>query len=188
MSTTFITSARARSSAVTLMSTSSRSTVATSLKSVTFTTWTILLSCFVICSRTRSSPVVTSVIRDIVGSNGLDATHRLSMLKPRPLNRPATRASTPNSFSTRTEGVCCCFVNPGPKTLARSRVDGLGRLTPVSRQNRHHAILADELDLLNALLFQFFFRGQVVFVIEPVQLLLEILVLRVEASELGHLV
>src|SRR5881628_2744438 len=43
-------------------------------------------------------------MRETVGSI-VSATERLSMLKPRPLKSPATRARTPNSFSTRTEMV-----------------------------------------------------------------------------------
>ena len=64
-----------------------------------------LLSCFTICSMIRSSPEVTIVIMEVEGSNE-GATDRLSMLNPRPLNRPATRDSTPNLFSTVTEMMC----------------------------------------------------------------------------------
>ena len=52
-----------------------------------------------------SSPFRTTVIRDNDGS-WVGATLRVSMLKPRPENIPAMRASTPNLFSTRTEIVC----------------------------------------------------------------------------------
>src|SRR5262245_13449523 len=61
-----------------------------------------LLSCLVICSTIWSSPLVTSVMREREGSSVL-ATVRLSILNPRPLKSPATRARTPNSFSTRIE-------------------------------------------------------------------------------------
>src|SRR6266481_793728 len=105
MSTMFMSSPRVRPSAVTLMSTSSRSTCSVSLKSDTRMIETSLFSCFVICSTTASSPVVTSVMRDTVESS-VSATERLSMLKPRPLKRPATRERTPNSFSTSTDIVC----------------------------------------------------------------------------------
>ena len=49
------------------------------------------------------------VVRHLeVGAVGsaVSATQRLSMLNPRPLKRPETFASTPNSFSTRTEMMC----------------------------------------------------------------------------------
>ena len=55
-----------------------------------------------------SLPVVTIVIAETVGSR-VSATHRLSMLKPLPLKSPATRARTPNSFSTRTDMVCLTY-------------------------------------------------------------------------------
>jgi hypothetical protein len=61
------------------MSTSSRSTCAVLVKSITLMTAISLFSCFSICSSTWSSPRVTSVIRDTVGSI-VSATDRLSML------------------------------------------------------------------------------------------------------------
>src|SRR5213082_1975976 len=45
------------------------------------------------------------VMRDMLGSS-VGPTLRVSMLKPRPLNMPAMRVSTPNLFSTSTEIVC----------------------------------------------------------------------------------
>jgi len=83
----------------------SRSTWGVPVKSFTWMTPISLLSCFSICPTIRSSPRVTSVMRDIVGSS-VSATVRLSILKARALKRPATRERTPNSFSTRTEIVC----------------------------------------------------------------------------------
>ena len=44
------------------------------------------------------------VMCDVFGSS-VGPALRVSMLKPRPLNMPAMRASTPNLFSTRTERV-----------------------------------------------------------------------------------
>src|SRR5262245_15784759 len=79
MSTMLTISPRDRSSTPTLMSTSSRSTCAVSVKSITLMTAISLFSCFSICSSTRSSPRVTSVMRDTVGSI-VSATDRLSML------------------------------------------------------------------------------------------------------------
>src|SRR3569832_1622041 len=61
-----------------------------------------LLSCLVTCSRTVSSPVTTIVIREVDGSS-VGPTFNVSILKPRPLNIPAMRVSTPNLFSTRTD-------------------------------------------------------------------------------------
>src|SRR6266571_3840249 len=52
-----------------------------------------------------SSPRVTIVMRLVLGSC-VGPTLRVSMLYPRPLNKPATRVSTPNLFSTSTEMVC----------------------------------------------------------------------------------
>jgi hypothetical protein len=62
------------------------------------------------------------------------------MLKPRPLKRPATRAKTPNSFSTRMEMVW---------RTARSVL-----LLAVPGQDLHHAVFARQLELLQALLVQ----------------------------------
>src|SRR3990170_5123996 len=73
--------------------------------SFTFMTLTSLLSCFVICSTMRSSPVVTIVMRDTNGSV-VSATQRLSMLNPLPEKSPAILARTPNSFDTKTDIVC----------------------------------------------------------------------------------
>src|SRR3989304_383803 len=76
-----------------------------STEAFTFMTVTSLLSCFVICSTMRSSPVVTIVMRDTNGSV-VSATHRLSMLNPLPEKSPAILARTPNSFDTKTDIVC----------------------------------------------------------------------------------
>ena len=73
-----------------------------------------LLSCLVICSTIWSSPRVTIVMREALGSC-VSATVRLSMLKPRPEKRPATRARTPNLFSTRTEIVCFVVIVATPQ-------------------------------------------------------------------------
>ena len=67
--------------------------------SVTFTTSTNLLSCFVTCSRTRSSPGRVMVMRESMGS-AQGPTLRVSMLYPRPENSPTMRESTPGWFST----------------------------------------------------------------------------------------
>ena len=45
------------------------------------------------------------VIREVVAS-WVGATFNVSMLNPRPLNRPLIRVKTPNLFSTKTESVC----------------------------------------------------------------------------------
>src|SRR5271168_2443530 len=81
---------------------------------------TSLLSCLLICSRIWSSPDETNTIRDTVGSRGSSLTVRDSILKPRLENRPATRAKTPNSFSTRTDIVCFGIVYVGIHNLPRA--------------------------------------------------------------------
>ena len=53
----------------------------------------------------RSSPDVTMVIMETVGSR-VGATERLSILNPRPLNKPATRDKEPALFSSVTEMMC----------------------------------------------------------------------------------
>ncbi|MNH34346.1 hypothetical protein D3C85_1948160 [compost metagenome] len=57
----------------------SRSMCSPSLRSHTLSTSTSLCNCFWICSSTRSSPMVTMVMRDRVGSS-VGATVRVSML------------------------------------------------------------------------------------------------------------
>src|SRR5690349_4467280 len=156
MSTMFMTSPRVFSSAATLMSASSRSTCWVSVKSVSLMTQMSLFSCFSICSSTWSSPRVTSVRRDTVGSS-VSATHRLSMLKPRPLNSPATRDSTPNSFSTRTEMMCRTRVSVGA----------------VARQDLHDLVLARQLQLLQALLLELLVGRQIVFLLVRAELSLQ---------------
>ena len=71
----------------------------------TLTTVTIFSSCLRICSRTRSSPWTTTVIRESWASS-VSPTARLSMLKPRDENIPDTCASTPGWFCTRAESMC----------------------------------------------------------------------------------
>src|SRR5215475_14733591 len=124
-----------------------------------------LLSCFSICSRTWSSPRVTRVMRDTVGSI-VSATERLSMLKPRPLNSPATRARTPNSFSTRMEMVCR-ISPPSVRTMAG--------------EDLHDLVLARELQLLEAFLLHLLLGGEVVLLLKGLELLLEVGVLLVVA-------
>src|SRR5262245_42848415 len=165
MSTMLASSPRVFSSTCTLMSTSSRSTCSVSVKSPTLITQMSLFSCFSICSRTWSSPRVTSVMRDTVGSR-VSATERLSMLKPRPLNSPATRARTPNSFSTRI------------KMMWRISV------RPVASEDFHDLVLAGELELLQPLLLHLFVGRQVELLLEEVQLALEVDVLLVVPPEL----
>src|SRR5713101_8811279 len=167
MSTMLASSPRLRSSALTLMRTSSRSTCSVSVKSPTLMTQMSLFSCFSICSSTWSSPRVTSVMRDTVGSS-VSATDRLSMLKPRPLNSPATRASTPNSFSTRME-----------MTWRMGLLVGA-----VAGQDLHDPVLAGELELLQPLLLHLLFGRQVELLLEGAEPPLEVDVLLVVAPEL----
>src|ERR1044072_8157933 len=95
---------RTVASARTLTSSNSRRTAVAGSSSTILITFTSLLSCLVTCSSGRSSTSTESVMRDTSGfSVGPPASD--SMLKPRRENRPATRASTPGLFSTRTDRV-----------------------------------------------------------------------------------
>src|SRR5690625_3849322 len=98
-------SSRSRPTARTLISISSRSMWAPSVRSTTLTTSTRRFRCLVICSMTASEPLVTMVMRDRVSSS-VGATVRVSMLYPRAENRPTTRDSAPGSFSSSTEMMC----------------------------------------------------------------------------------
>src|SRR5204862_3367918 len=106
-------------------------------------------------------------MRDTVGSS-VSATDRLSMLKPRPLNRPATRASTPNSFSTRMEMMWRMGLLVGA----------------VAGQDLHDLVLAGELELLEPLLLHRFLGRQVELLLEGSEPPLEVGVLLVVAPEL----
>src|SRR5207253_9600417 len=105
-------------------------------------------------------------MRDTVGSS-VSATDRLSMLKPRPLNSPATRASTPNSFSTRMEMTW-----------------RMGSVGAVAGQDLHDLVLAGELELLEPLLLHLFLGRQVELLLEGSEPPLEVGVLLVVAPEL----
>src|SRR5215210_3042104 len=103
-----------------------------------------LLSCLVICSTIWSSPLVTSVIREREESS-VFATVRPSILNPRPLNKPTTRARTPNSFSTRIEIVWSMHAH-GEDIVSRRRqctVRAFRRHNPYLRRlNREGEYLA----------------------------------------------
>src|SRR3569833_2280445 len=105
MSVTRLSSLRAAPSARTLISIISRSMCGPSVSSISFTTSTSLLSCLTICSTMSSEPRVTMVMRDSDWSS-VGATVSDSMLSPRAENRPATRDSAPDSFSSRIEMMC----------------------------------------------------------------------------------
>src|SRR5271169_6764277 len=181
-------SARVRSSTETFTITISRSMVLVSLKSVTLITQTSLLSCLLICSSVWSSPVATRTMRETVGSSGSSLTVKDSILKPRLENRPATRASTPNSFSTRTDmvwlGISCGY-GPGRPARAASLV----RLLLMAMKEFHDAILRGQLQLLNSFLFDFLFGGQVVLQQERFELAFELRVLLIQRLQffvIGH--
>src|SRR6185436_16993569 len=72
-------SARCCGSALTRISTSSRSTWLSSVRSLTLMTSISLWSCFITCSMMNSSPVTTMVMRETLGSS-VSPTERLSML------------------------------------------------------------------------------------------------------------
>src|SRR5439155_731385 len=107
------------------------------LRSTTLMTSISLLRCLTICSMIRSSPLVTIVIMDMDGSSE-GATDRLSILKPRPLNRPATLDSTPNLFSTKTEMICS--INTVLSTEQRVLSEEVGAPTQLS--THHSALIA----------------------------------------------
>src|SRR5690349_14198219 len=127
-------------------------------------------------------------MRETDGSR-VSATVRLSMLNPRPLNKPATRASTPNSFSTKTEMVWRMgsdhdggaahktadrAVACGRRAAAGAGVAASGAVAP---EDLHDAVLAREFDLLNPLLLEILVRSQEVFVLQRRQLLFQVQVL-----------
>src|SRR5512139_46940 len=100
-------------------------------------------------------------MRETVGSS-VSATERLSILKPRPLKSPATRASTPNSFSTRTDIVWRIYETlPGgsPTCCPRERrcrrgCRCLGAELPMGAmlvQDLHDAVFSLKLALLELL-------------------------------------
>ena len=97
-------SGRTGVSALTRSRTSSRSTYSPSRKSSILITSTSFCNCLMTCSSTASSPRTTMVMCAMDGST-VGPVFSVSMLKPRPLNMPAMRASTPKRFSTRTESV-----------------------------------------------------------------------------------
>src|SRR5205823_6684306 len=106
-------------------------------------------------------------MRDTVGSI-VSATDRLSMLKPRPLNSPATRARTPNSFSTSTEMVW-----------------RIGSVRAVAGQYLHDLVLARELELLQPLLLDLLLRGEMHLLLVHGEAAFEIDMLVVVLFELG---
>src|SRR6266576_1337728 len=95
-------------------------------------------------------------------------TDRLSMLKPRPLKSPATRARTQNSFSTRTEMVW-----------------RIRSVWSVAAEDLHDLVLARELELLEALLLDLLLGGVVHLLLVGGEALLEIEVLLVVLAKLG---
>ena len=97
--------------ALTLTRTSSRATWSTCSreKSWTWRTLTSFSRAFTQRSSAASSATTVAVMRERAGS-WVGPTLRVSMLKPRPESMPATRASTPNLFSTRAERVCFFFM------------------------------------------------------------------------------
>src|SRR5690349_16225895 len=120
------TAPRVAASARTLTSSSSRLTDPGPSSSTILMTSTSLLSCLVTCSSGDSSTLTTMVIRDTSGCS-VGPTARESMLKPRRLNRPAMRASTPGLFSTRTLSVCLLMRSCSPCRRPRSPAPCPGR-------------------------------------------------------------
>ena len=54
----------------------------------------------------------------------------------------------------------------------------------IAPENRHHAVFRGQLELLDSFLFYFLFGGQIMFVSKYFELLLELLMLRVEGPQL----
>src|SRR6185437_3394838 len=139
------------SSARTLTSNSSRCTAWSGSNSTILSTLTSLFNCLVTCSSALPCTDTRMVIRDISGCS-VGPTANDSMLKPRRLNSPDTRASTPGLFSTSTDRV---WIDIGlPFWVNKSdagvevRPDAAGRLDlVVGRSGRHHrpdhGVLAD---------------------------------------------
>src|SRR6476620_5042640 len=113
-----MTPCRVCSSARTFTRSSSRCTAWFSSSSTIFSTLTSLFSCFVTCSRALPSTPTTIVMRDSPGCS-VGPTASDSMLNPRRLNSPATRASTPGLFSTRTDRVCLVIAHPSLSKTGR---------------------------------------------------------------------
>src|SRR5438445_1050111 len=90
------------------------------------------------------------------------------MLNPRPLKSPATRARTPNSFSTSTEMVW-----------------RIGSVRAVAGQDLHDLVLARELELLQPLLLHLLLRGEVQLLLIDGEAPFQIDVLLVVPPELG---
>ena len=86
-------------------------------------TLTSLSSCLVICSTGKRLVSTVIVMRERSGSS-VGLTARESMLKPRRVNRPATRDRTPGLFSTRTERVCFTAREHSPRPPGAARPPG----------------------------------------------------------------
>ena len=102
-----------------LMSISSLAMHCCSAKVFTLMTSSFLFSCFSICSMVRSSPLLTMVMQD-TSLLSVSPTTRLSMLKQRLANRPATLPSTPERFSTSTEYILFFIKYPPIPVYTRS--------------------------------------------------------------------
>src|SRR5215211_106416 len=99
ISARFSTAAETRKRAI------SRAIVPSGSMSRILITFTSLWSCLVTWSIGWTAPSSVSVMRETSGSS-VGPTARVSMLKPRRLNSPATRARTPGLFSTVSERMC----------------------------------------------------------------------------------
>ena len=121
MSAICITSARwAAFFEVTLTSASSRSTRASSLRSLTLRTSITLYSCLVTCSTAERAPSTTIVRRMMPGSL-VRPMLRLSMAKLRWRNRLITRLRVAGPSSTVATSVCWLIGRSHPSRWARPR-------------------------------------------------------------------
>ena len=78
-------------------------------------------------------------IRDSASLGSVSETVRLSMLYPRPENRPITRARTPGSLSTRTDIMCRSI------TLVSFMMRSLRQPVGPGRSDQHHSFLGHRL-------------------------------------------
>src|SRR5699024_825141 len=147
-STTWRTAVRDSSSARTLTSSSSRSTVFPGSSSTILRTLISLLSCFVTCSRGSSAASTTTVIRE-TSSRSVGPTASEWMLNARRANSAVTLVRTPGLFSTRTDSVCLVLMSfPSVLVLEVGR-EPAGVLDVVvgdaaGDHGPHHRVAADD--------------------------------------------
>src|SRR5215475_12739107 len=109
-------------------------------------TLTSLLSCLVTCSSAVPSTLTRMVMREISGCS-VGPTASDSMLKPRRLNSPDTRARTPGLFSTRTDSVwvvICSLIRSALRASAHRHVRSAPRSLTLSLHDAHSLVLVED--------------------------------------------